>query len=124
MKKIGALLLALVAPASMAQELYAEFSITSPLTVDAYTRLRLEVDTTGAFYGANGVFEKASGSGYPVSGTCVRSGSGIFCALQSGFLSYGLELDQSLNGRVTAQDGEGVQTDSSPVTLLVRRVVP
>jgi len=94
------------------------FTITGGITSVSFTSLQLDITSNARYYGVNGALVTASGLGSPVSGTCqVSSSGGIFCLLQSGFVSYIVDLGPNLTGLIKANDQNGNITATAPLTI-------
>jgi hypothetical protein len=80
--------------------------------------MELDITQHKRYLAANGSIEASGSISAPVSGTCQFTNTGgVFCLLQSGFLSYILDLGSNLNGTIRAADGDGVTFATTSVTF-------
>ena len=110
--------LALLAAHAHAGSYLTTFGFGAVLTEAGYTGMELDITGTGRFYGVNGSLKSNSGLFSPVSGTCQPTpAGGVFCLLQSGFVSYILDLGPNLTGTIKITDGGGAVFGATSVTL-------
>lgn len=100
---------ALVFPlAASASDYSPSFRINGSLYGQVYTELDLDISRHKRYMAANGVLHTDNGLGAPLSGTCQFNASGgVFCILQSGHLSYVLDVGANLSGTMRALDPDG-----------------
>jgi len=83
------------------------------------TGLQLDLNLTTRFLAVTGTLDYAGGGSSPVTGSCFfTSSNGLYCNLQIDHYSYSLDVDDALNGTITAKNADGVTVDAGVISFL------